>query len=180
MQLRSRILSMNIVAILKFSVVGFLLNFNVLVISSYLDCFSLKCLQGGSSPLQSPTSNVAEQRMFMKPLKFMTSFLHMKLPPKDVLKRKKKKFKRYMNMGLMIAAVMTKIWASIYKVITLIALKAFMIGKLALVLSTIMGFRLITTPSKNGQTTVEIIKHPIVKHIYTQSSESHGRIDDHF
>lgn len=91
----------------------------------------------------------------------------------------RKKMKKY--LGPLIAAMALKggILTMVYHSIAIVAGKALIIGKIALVISAIIGLKKLVTPEGHEKTTYEIVKHPHVQNSHTYSSSSHGEYDGH-
>lgn len=88
---------------------------------------------------------------------------------------KNKDLKKY--IGPLIAAITLKggLLAMTFKAVALLAGKALLVGKIALVLSTILGLKkLLSNESHHEKTTYEIVKHPHVSHAQTYSSSHLG------
>lgn len=80
-------------------------------------------------------------------------------------------------MGPILAGVMIKggFLAIAFQAIALIAGKALLIGKIALLLSAIIGLKkLVTGGESHEKTTYEIVKHPQVSQSHTYSSSQYG------
>lgn len=83
-------------------------------------------------------------------------------------------------MGPIIAGVLVKggFLAIAFQAIALIAGKALLIGKVALLLSAIIGLKkLVTGGDTHEKTTYEIVKHPQVSQSHTYSSSHYGAGD---
>lgn len=84
--------------------------------------------------------------------------------------RKKKDDKKY--LGPFIAAVMLKaaILKMAYHSIAIVAGKALIVGKIALIISAIIGLKKLVSSEGGEKTTYEIVKHPQVQQSHTYSS----------
>ncbi|XP_073819900.1 osiris 11 [Musca autumnalis] len=84
--------------------------------------------------------------------------------------RKKKDDKKY--LGPFIAAVMLKaaILKMAYHSIAIVAGKALIVGKIALIISAIIGLKKLVSGEGGEKTTYEIVKHPQVQQSHTYSS----------
>ncbi|XP_017037784.1 uncharacterized protein Osi11 [Drosophila kikkawai] len=92
--------------------------------------------------------------------------------------RKKKDDKKY--LGPFIAAVLLKtaIMKMAYHSIAIVAGKALVVGKIALIISAIIGLRrLVGGAGQSEKTTYEIVKHPQVQQSHTYSSSHQGEYD---
>ncbi|XP_020798662.1 uncharacterized protein LOC110176588 [Drosophila serrata] len=92
--------------------------------------------------------------------------------------RKKKDDKKY--LGPFIAAVLLKtaIMKMAYHSIAIVAGKALVVGKIALIISAIIGLRrLVGQAGQSEKTTYEIVKHPQVQQSHTYSSSHQGEYD---
>lgn len=82
--------------------------------------------------------------------------------------------------GPFIAAVLLK--AAMMKMafhsIALVAAKALLVGKIALIISAIIGLKKLVSSEGHEKTTYEIVKHPHIQQSHTYSS-SHGEYDGH-
>lgn len=67
----------------------------------------------------------------------------------------------------------------VYHSIAIVAGKALIIGKIALVISAIIGLKKLVTPEGHEKTTYEIVKHPQTQSSHTYSSSSNGDFDGH-
>jgi hypothetical protein len=90
----------------------------------------------------------------------------------------RKKYKKYMGPFLAALALKGGILTMVYHSIAVVAGKALIIGKIALVISAIIGLKKLVTPEGHEKTTYEIVKHPHVSNSHTYSS-SHGEFDGH-
>ncbi|XP_075144509.1 osiris 11 [Haematobia irritans] len=88
----------------------------------------------------------------------------------EVEGRKKKDDKKY--LGPFIAAVMLKaaILKMAYHSIAIVAGKALIVGKIALIISAIIGLKKLVSSEGGEKTTYEIVKHPQVQQSHTYSS----------
>lgn len=91
----------------------------------------------------------------------------------------RKKMKKYMGPFLAALALKGGILTMVYHSIAIVAGKALIIGKIALVISAIIGLKKLVTPEGHEKTTYEIVKHPHVQNSHTYSSSSHGDFDGH-
>lgn len=91
----------------------------------------------------------------------------------------RKKMKKY--LGPLIAAMALKggILTMVYHSIAVVAGKALIIGKIALVISAIIGLKKLVTPEGHEKTTYEIVKHPHVQNSHTYSSSHNSEYDGH-
>lgn len=90
----------------------------------------------------------------------------------------RKKYKKYMGPFMAALALKGGILTMVYHSIAVVAGKALIIGKIALVISAIIGLKKLVTPEGHEKTTYEIVKHPHVSNSHTYSS-SHGDFDGH-
>ncbi|XP_055850377.1 uncharacterized protein LOC129914951 [Episyrphus balteatus] len=90
--------------------------------------------------------------------------------------RKKKDDRKY--LGPFIAAVLLKagILKMAYHSIAILAGKALIVGKIALIISAIIGLKKLVSGEGHEKTTYEIVKHPQVQQSHTYSS-SHGEYE---
>lgn len=91
----------------------------------------------------------------------------------------RKKMKKYMGPFMAAMALKGGILTMVYHSIAIVAGKALIIGKIALVISAIIGLKKLVTPEGHEKTTYEIVKHPHVQNSHTYSSSSHGEFDGH-
>lgn len=85
------------------------------------------------------------------------------------------KLKKYMGPILTAIAIKGGFVAMAFQAIALIAGKALLIGKIALVLSAIIGLKkLVSGGEAHEKTTYEIVKHPQVSQSHTYSSSHFG------
>ncbi|KAH8295181.1 hypothetical protein KR018_008380 [Drosophila ironensis] len=91
--------------------------------------------------------------------------------------RKKKDDKKY--LGPFIAAVLLKtaILKMAYHSIAIVAGKALIVGKIALIISAIIGLKKLVGHDGGEKTTYEIVKHPQVQQSHTYSSSHQGEYD---
>lgn len=99
------------------------------------------------------------------------------LPGGDSEGRKKKDDKKY--LGPFIAAVLLKtaILKMAYHSIAIVAGKALIVGKIALIISAIIGLKKLVGHDGGEKTTYEIVKHPQVQQSHTYSSSHQGEYD---
>ncbi|XP_055616152.1 uncharacterized protein LOC129762167 [Toxorhynchites rutilus septentrionalis] len=90
----------------------------------------------------------------------------------------RKKMKKYLGPFLAAMAIKGGILTMVYHSIAIVAGKALIIGKIALVISAIIGLKKLVTPEGHEKTTYEIVKHPHVQQSHTYSS-NHGEFDNH-
>ncbi|XP_058060533.1 uncharacterized protein LOC131211177 [Anopheles bellator] len=90
----------------------------------------------------------------------------------------RKKMKKYLGPFLAAMAIKGGILTMVYHSIAIVAGKALIIGKIALVISAIIGLKKLVTPEGHEKTTYEIVKHPHVQQSHTYSS-NHGDFDNH-
>lgn len=92
--------------------------------------------------------------------------------------RKKKDDKKY--LGPFIAAVLLKtaILKMAYHSIAIVAGKALIVGKIALIISAIIGLKKLVSHDGGEKTTYEIVKHPQVQQSHTYSSSHQGDYGD--
>ncbi|XP_039948185.1 uncharacterized protein LOC120766633 [Bactrocera tryoni] len=95
----------------------------------------------------------------------------------DEGRKKKGDDKKY--LGPFIAAVMLKtaILKMAYHSIAIIAGKALIVGKIALIISAIIGLKKLVSAEGGEKTTYEIVKHPQVQHSQTYSSSHAGEYE---
>lgn len=91
--------------------------------------------------------------------------------------RKKKDDKKY--LGPFIAAVFLKaaILKMAYHSIAIVAGKALIVGKIALIISAIIGLKKLVSHEGGEKTTYEIVKHPQVQQSHTYSSSHTGEYE---
>ncbi|KAH8383732.1 hypothetical protein KR009_010242 [Drosophila setifemur] len=99
------------------------------------------------------------------------------LPSDESEGRKKKDDKKY--LGPFIAAVLLKtaILKMAYHSIAIVAGKALVVGKIALIISAIIGLKKLVGHDGGEKTTYEIVKHPQVQQSHTYSSSHQGEYD---
>ncbi|XP_053946278.1 uncharacterized protein LOC128855422 [Anastrepha ludens] len=92
-------------------------------------------------------------------------------------RKKKGDDKKY--LGPFIAAVMLKtaILKMAYHSIAIVAGKALIVGKIALIISAIIGLKKLVSAEGGEKTTYEIVKHPQVQHSQTYSSSHAGEYE---
>lgn len=90
----------------------------------------------------------------------------------------RKKMKKYLGPFIAALAIKSGILTMVYHSIAIVAGKALIIGKIALVISAIIGLKKLVTPEGHEKTTYEIVKHPHIQNSHTFSS-SHGDFDSH-
>lgn len=88
----------------------------------------------------------------------------------------RKKKKKYLGPFLAAIALKAGILKMAYHSIAIVAGKALIIGKIALVISAIIGLKKLVAPEGHEKTTYEIVKHPHVQQSHSYSS-SHGEYD---
>lgn len=86
--------------------------------------------------------------------------------------RGKHKKKKYLGPFLAAIALKAGILKMAYHSIAIVAGKALIIGKIALVISAIIGLKKLVSPEGHEKTTYEIVKHPHVQQSHTYSSSS--------
>jgi Protein of unknown function (DUF1676) len=91
----------------------------------------------------------------------------------------RKKMKKYMGPFMAALALKGGILTMVYHSIAVVAGKALIIGKIALVISAVIGLKKLVTPEGHEKTTYEIVKHPHVQNSHTYSSSNHGDFDGH-
>ncbi|EDW55074.1 uncharacterized protein LOC6614083 [Drosophila sechellia] len=99
------------------------------------------------------------------------------MPASETEGRKKKDDKKY--LGPFIAAVLLKtaILKMAYHSIAIVAGKALIVGKIALIISAIIGLKKLVGHDGGEKTTYEIVKHPQVQQSHTYSSSHQGEYD---
>lgn len=85
-------------------------------------------------------------------------------------KGKKDKKSKYLGHFMAAMALKAGILKMAYHSIAMIAGKALLIGKIALVISTIIGMKKLIAPEGHEKTTYEIVKHPHVQNSHSYSS----------
>jgi Protein of unknown function (DUF1676) len=93
----------------------------------------------------------------------------------------RKKMKKYMGPFIAALALKGGILTMVYHSIAVVAGKALIIGKIALVISAVIGLKKLVQPEGHEKTTYEIVKHPHVQnsHTYSSSSNSGGDFEGH-
>ena len=91
----------------------------------------------------------------------------------------RKKKKKYYGPFLAAMALKAGILKMAYHSIAIVAGKALIIGKIALVISAIIGLKKLVSPEGHEKTTYEIVKHPHVQQSHTYSSSSNGEFEGH-
>lgn len=86
--------------------------------------------------------------------------------------RGKHKKKKYLGPFLAAIALKAGILKMAYHSIAIVAGKALIIGKIALVISAIIGLKKLVAPEGHEKTTYEIVKHPHVQQSHSYSSSS--------
>jgi hypothetical protein len=89
-----------------------------------------------------------------------------------------KKMKKYLGPFIAAIAIKGGILTMVYHSIAIVAGKALIIGKIALIISAIIGLKKLLTPEGHEKTTYEIVKHPHVQQSHTYSA-SHGEFEGH-
>lgn len=95
---------------------------------------------------------------------------------RQMIEEGRKKMKKYYGPFLAAIAIKGGILAMAYHSIAIVAGKALIIGKIALIISAIIGLKKLVTPEGHEKTTYEIVKHPHVQQSHTYSS-SHGEFE---
>ncbi|XP_055677151.1 uncharacterized protein LOC129786277 [Lutzomyia longipalpis] len=90
----------------------------------------------------------------------------------------RKKMKKYYGPFMGALAIKTGILTMAYHSIAIVAGKALIIGKIALIISAIIGLKKLVTPEGHEKTTYEIVKHPHISASHSYSS-SHGEFEGH-
>lgn len=90
----------------------------------------------------------------------------------------RKKKKKYLGPFLAAIALKAGILKMAYHSIAIVAGKALIIGKIALVISAIIGLKKLVAPEGHEKTTYEIVKHPHVQQSHSYSS-SHNDYEGH-
>ncbi|XP_017130656.1 uncharacterized protein LOC108148252 [Drosophila elegans] len=108
---------------------------------------------------------------------WLQHLLNFFLPASESEGRKKKDDKKY--LGPFIAAVLLKtaILKMAYHSIAIVAGKALIVGKIALIISAIIGLKKLVGHDGGEKTTYEIVKHPQVQQSHTYSSSHQGEYD---
>uniref|UniRef100_A0A336L7Z4 CSON005714 protein n=1 Tax=Culicoides sonorensis TaxID=179676 RepID=A0A336L7Z4_CULSO len=94
----------------------------------------------------------------------------------NFLEGRGKKMKKYLGPFVAAVAIKGGILTMVYHSIAIIAGKALIIGKIALVISAIIGLKKLVQPEGADKTTYEIVKKPIIQQSY---SSSHSEFDGH-
>lgn len=84
--------------------------------------------------------------------------------------RGKKKDKKYLSALIATVVLKTAILKMAYHSIAVIAGKALIVGKIALIISAIIGLKKLVSNDQHEKTTYEIVKHPHVQQSHTYSS----------
>ena len=84
------------------------------------------------------------------------------------------KMKRYGGALLLGLLMKGGMMAMAYKAVALLAGKALMVAKIALVLSSIIALKKLVSSGGDEKVTYEIVKHPHVTHSHSYSSEHYG------
>lgn len=92
--------------------------------------------------------------------------------------RGKKNRKRYGGPILAALAIKGLFMSMAFKGIAMMSGMAILIGKIALLLSALLGLKKLVNDN-HEQTTFEIVKHPVHSHSHSHSS-SHSDFDDHY
>lgn len=92
--------------------------------------------------------------------------------------RGKGKKKKYLGPFLAALAMKAGILKMAYHSIAIVAGKALIIGKIALIISAIIGLKKLVTTEGHEKTTYEIVKHPHVQQSHSYSSSS-GDFEQH-
>lgn len=90
----------------------------------------------------------------------------------------RKKMKKFYGPFMGALAIKTGILTMAYHSIAVIAAKALIIGKIALIISTIIGLKKLVTPEGHEKTTYEIVKHPHISQSHSFSA-SNNEFDTH-
>lgn len=90
----------------------------------------------------------------------------------------RKKMKKFYGPFMGALAIKTAILTMAYNSIAVIAGKALIIGKIALIISAIIGLKKLVTPEGHEKTTYEVVKHPHISQSHS-FSQSHGEFDSH-
>ncbi|GAB0087560.1 osiris 11 [Sergentomyia squamirostris] len=90
----------------------------------------------------------------------------------------RKKMKKYYGPFMGAMAIKAGILTMAYHSIAIVAGKALIIGKIALIISAIIGLKKLVTPEGHEKTTYEIVKHPHISQSHSYSS-SHGEFEGH-
>lgn len=87
--------------------------------------------------------------------------------------KKKGDDKKYLAPLIATMVLKSAILKMAYHSIAVVAGKALLVGKIALIISAIIGLKKLVSSESHEKTTYEIVKHPNVQHSHTYSS-SHG------
>lgn len=87
--------------------------------------------------------------------------------------KKKGDDKKYLAPLIATMVLKSAILKMAYHSIAIVAGKALLVGKIALIISAIIGLKKLVSSENHEKTTYEIVKHPNVQHSHTYSS-SHG------
>lgn len=93
-----------------------------------------------------------------------------------IVEEGRKKMNKFLGPFLAAVAIKGGILTMAYHSIAIVAGKALIIGKIALIISAIIGLKKLVTPEGHEKTTYEIVKHPHVQQSHTYSS-SHNEFD---
>lgn len=93
-----------------------------------------------------------------------------------IVEEGRKKMSKFLGPFLAAVAIKGGILTMAYHSIAIVAGKALIIGKIALIISAIIGLKKLVTPEGHEKTTYEIVKHPHVQQSHTYSS-SHNEFD---
>lgn len=91
----------------------------------------------------------------------------------------RKKMKKYLGPFMAALALKGGILTMVYHSIAIVAGKALIIGKIALIISAIIGLKKLVTPEGHEKTTYEIVKHPQVQQSHSFSSSHGGEFEGH-
>ncbi|XP_050087569.1 uncharacterized protein LOC126572368 [Anopheles aquasalis] len=143
---------------------------------------------GSEQELNQLSSGKLDELLFQRAQRFMDSHqLQLNVPRMLVsgqqetgrlVEEGRKKMKKYLGPFLAAMAIKGGILTMVYHSIAIVAGKALIIGKIALVISAIIGLKKLVTPEGHEKTTYEIVKHPHVQQSHTYSS-NHGDFDNH-
>ncbi|XP_044727544.1 uncharacterized protein LOC123291215 [Chrysoperla carnea] len=92
----------------------------------------------------------------------------------DSESRGHKHMKKYIGPLLAALTLKSGLLAMSFKAVALLAGKALLVGKIALVLTAILGLKKLLSHEGHEKTTYEIVKHPHVSHAQTYSSSNYG------
>jgi len=136
------------------------------------------------SEIRSLSSDALDSALLNNVGKLLTRFqLQLNLPKvfdanTEMVEEGRKKTKKYLGPFLAAMAIKAGILKLAYHSIAIVAAKALIIGKIALVISAIIGLKKLVAPEGHEKTTYEIVKHPHVQQSHSYSS-SHGEYDNH-